>query len=196
MRKLVWYTDTMKQIVVTVTGLNGSGKSTVAEYLKKVHGFHHISFREYMSEILTKQNLPLDRKHMRELANKLRREHGAEYVLDRMLLEASAEPKVIIESIRTTDEVAHLKNKHAYLIAVTAPSEIRYERISQRGTSTDSISYEEFIDDEKKESEGIDGSVQNLPKVLALADYLIDNQELEKTHLHLDMIIHEIIGNN
>lgn len=182
----------MKKNIIAVTGLNGSGKSTIGTYLKETHGFMHFSFRDVLVEILRDRKMELNRENMRELANEIRREHGSSYLIEKMLVQAEDNQKIVIESIRTLDEVAYLKKIGAVVIGVSAPSLIRYERITERKTSTDKISYQEFLEAEKNESEGEDGSVQNLPRVLAEADYTIENVSLDDTKKSLDGILETI----
>lgn len=184
----------MSYIIIAVTGLNGSGKSTLATYLTQEKGFIHLNFRAFLVKRLKELNQAPSRENMRTLANELRQQHGAQYALDELLKEAhGASDHVVIESIRTVNEAAYLKEKGALIIATTAPAPIRYERVTTRKSETDAVSYEEFLEGEKRESESEDPDVQNLPKVVQMADYVVDNDDLESFKREIDTIVGEII---
>jgi len=184
----------MSHTIIAVTGLNGSGKSTLAQYLTEEKGFIHVSFRSFLVKHLTMRNQAPSRENMRTLANELRKEHGAGYAIDELLKEARGiDDNVVIESIRTVNEARYLKEKDALIIATIAPIETRYKRITQRQSETDSVSYQEFIDGEQKESESNNPDMQNLPKVVAMADYQVVNDTLETFKKDIDILLYEII---
>jgi dephospho-CoA kinase len=165
----------------------------LASYLRDERGFIHLSFRDFLIERLDELGLEFKRENMRMLANKLRKEHGADYVLEQMFKRADDLKKdVVIESIRTLNEVSYLKHKGAIILATTAPAEIRYERIYKRQSETDNISYQEFLEDEKKESQSSDPDIQNLPQVVAQADYVIQNVDLNSFKRDIDSFLEEI----
>ena len=183
----------MSKTIIAITGLNGSGKSTVASYLRDEKGFIHLSFRDFIIEKLDELGLEFKRENMRVLANQLRKEHGADYVLEQMLNRAKdLDRDVVIESIRTVNEVKFLKEQGAVLLATTAPAELRYERIYERKSETDNVSFEEFLEGEQRESESSDPDIQNLPKVVALADYVLTNNEIEIFKQSVDQLIEDI----
>lgn len=177
-------------IIIGITGLNGAGKSTAADYLCSHLGFIHLSFRSYLIEQLRVQGKPQDREHMRILANQLRKEHGPEYVLQEVLKEAqSLKKSVVVESIRTVREAQYLKEHGALLLAITAPRDIRYQRVVERKSETDNVTLEEFILLEEKESSSDSIHVQNLPKVVAMADIMIENIALDDMKQNLEKVI-------
>lgn len=184
----------MSHIIIAVTGLNGSGKSTLARYLTEEKGFIHVSFRKFLVERLNELNQAPSRENMRTLANDLRQRHGAQYVIDKLLQKAQgSNSHVVIESIRTVNEVRYLKEKGAIIIATTAPSKIRYERIKERKSETDMVSYDEFTEGEQKESESENPDVQNLPRVVKMADYVVVNNDLEVFKQEINVLIDGII---
>lgn len=180
-------------IIIGITGLNGAGKSTVAQYLCTQQGFNHLSFRSYLVGKLQEMNRPENREEMRILANALRLEHGPHYVLQEVMSEAQKSSlPVVVESIRTVHEAQYLKEKNAYLLAVTAPLKQRYQRILERKSETDKVSFVEFKEAEERESSSDDIHVQNLTKVVAMADIILENSELELTKQTLHNIIQNI----
>lgn len=183
-------------IIIGVTGLNGAGKSTLADRLKHIHGFAHLSFRDFLTQRLEQQDIDVNRENMRNLANELRKEHGSSYILEQLLNHASeSEQPVVIESIRTVGEAQYLKQHGALLIAVVAPHTVRYERITRRGSVTDKVGYEEFVAAEEKESISQDHEIQNLPQVVEMANYVLTNEDLNDFEQSIDALVMEIQKN-
>ncbi|MFO8066766.1 MAG: hypothetical protein R6U11_04205 [Bacteroidales bacterium] len=82
----------------------------------------------------------------------------------------------IIESIRTPGEIELLRKKpDFYLLAVDADPKVRYERIVLRNSETDNISFETFLENEKREMQSNDPNKQNLSACIKQADYVINN---------------------
>ena len=61
------------------------------------------------------------------------------------------------------------------MIAVDADIAIRYQRIVQRGSETDQITFEEFTANEAREMNSNDPTKQNLRKCIEMADIRIEN---------------------
>jgi dephospho-CoA kinase len=166
-----------EQVIIGITGTNGAGKGTVVEYLMEKLGFQHYSARGYLNKILTEQGKELSRSNMSVLANSLRAANHPSYLAEQLLVEAQkAGGRAIIESIRTPAE-AHLlrKNPLFKLLAVDADTKLRYERAVLRGSSTDKISYDQFVAEEKAEMSSTDPNMQNISKCFELADATLHN---------------------
>jgi dephospho-CoA kinase len=183
----------MSNLIIGITGTLGAGKGTVADYLKE-KGFGYHSVREFLIEEIQKLGLPVNRDSMVEVANALRRRHGASYILDTLYARALNDGKdAVIESIRTVGEVDELKKKGMLLLAVDADPHLRYSRIQFRKTETDHISFETFMEHELRESEGDDPSRQNLRHTVKRADYTIRNDgAIEDLQMQVDAILDTI----
>jgi len=163
--------------IIGITGTIGAGKGAAVEYLKQ-HGFVHYSARAYIEKEVLLRKLPVNRGTLVEVANDLREKFGSDYVISSLYKEAleAREEKIVIESIRTTDEVATLRtNSNFFLIGIDANVNIRYERIKNRKSLTDNISFEKFIADEKREMYSKTSSEQNIAAVMKMADVVIVN---------------------
>jgi len=150
-------------IIIGITGTFGSGKGEMANYLIE-KGFSHFSFRDFLVEEIKRRGLPVDRDSMRNTANALREEHGGDYIAQVLWDRAFAAGKsAVLESIRAPIEVDYLaKQPNTFLFSVNAPIELRYERIVNRGTSTDSVTLEQFKIQEDAEMNDPDPCKQNL----------------------------------
>jgi dephospho-CoA kinase len=180
-------------IIVGITGTLGAGKGAVVDYLKEQRGFKHFSVRDFIVEEIKRRKLPVNRDNMVKVANELRAQNSPSYIVDELYKEAKETGKnSIIESIRTYGEIESLRKKGNFiLIAVDADRRTRYERIRMRGSETDRISFEKFMEDEAKEMNASDPNKQNLKRCIEEADYLITN---DKSFKDLYVQINEILN--
>jgi dephospho-CoA kinase len=181
--------------IIGITGTIGAGKGTVVDYLK-LKGFQHYSARSLLLAELTKRGLENDRNAMRPLANELRQIHGPAYIAETLFQEAEiAGGDAIIESLRTIGEIEALKKLSSsfVLLAVDAHPKTRHERVLKRGSETDKVSFEEFIEQELLESEGKDAWAQNLPACIEQAHVIITNDgALEDLHKAIDEALEKL----
>lgn len=183
----------MNHIIVGITGTLGAGKGTVAEYLVS-KGFVSFSVRAFLIEEIEKRGLPVNRDSMVTVANELRSAHGASYILDTLFERAlNSQKDAVIESVRTVGEVQSLRRKGMYLLAVDADPKVRYGRVQLRKSVTDDVSFEKFVSDEARESEGDDPSKQNLKHAVALSDFTLNNDgTLDALHAQVDHVLEKI----
>ena len=165
--------------IIGITGTIGSGKGTIVDYLVKNYGFQHYSVRHYLIREAQKQNLPLNRDTYVKLANSLREKHSPSFIIDELYKEAlNNGGDAIIESIRTSGEIASLRTKDNFTLwAVDAEPKIRYERIVVRRSETDHISFDTFLANEQREMNAEDPTKQNLAECIRQADVVFENND-------------------
>ena len=99
-------------MILGITGLNCSGKDTVAEFLMK-RGFKHFSLSDVIRDDLRKDNIELTRENIRLRGNKLRKEQGsgilAQQTVQKFKLGQELKEKYVVTSIRNPQEVRVLK---------------------------------------------------------------------------------------
>jgi len=122
---------------VCIAGMPGSGKSIVSDFFVK-KGYRFVRFGQITLDIIKKKKLPLNEKTERKIREDLRNKYGMaayailNYPKFKKLLSLG---NVIADGLYSWSEYKFLKQKFAaqmIVIAVYAPPQLRYERISKR----------------------------------------------------------------
>ena len=183
-------------IIIGITGTLGAGKGTIVDCLVNKNAFVHYSVRDYLIKEIEKRNLAVNRDTMTSVANDLRAKNSPSFVTDQLYKQAKISGKnCIIESIRTPGEIISLKEKGSfYLFAVDADPKLRYERIKLRNSETDHISFDVFMENEKREYTSTDANKQNLKKCIEMADFVFQNNgTIEKLYFEVEGVLKEVV---
>jgi dephospho-CoA kinase len=166
---------------IAVCGLNGSGKGVVAEIVKKNYPeVVYISARELIYKAAEKAGVKISDRDDLNRFNEDRAKEGRllyDDILD--FYEPLTKELYLFESLRRVAELKKLKEKFGddfIVIAVEANEELRYKRISERGSETDKVTLEKFREQERKENESQDDFVMNIGRCMELADFKIKNE--------------------
>ncbi len=171
-------------ILIALTGLPGSGKSKVSEYLKSVKNHPVIHFGDVIRKRIKERNLSDTEENHREIRNLLRKEDGmaalAKQNLDTLKKAFESSHVVVIDDMRSYEEYEYLKDAlprtKIHIVALWAPKHVRYDRINTRSGSR------------------VGGPIRDLHELteanmgttIAQADYLIEN------HGSLEDLEHEV----
>ena len=178
--------------IIGITGTLGAGKGTIVDYLIQHYGFKHYSVRGYLIEEAKRRGMELNRDTYVVVANDLRAKHGPSYITDQLYLQAAENgDNAVIESVRTPGEVESLrKHEHFLLFGVDADPEIRYERVVNRASETDQISFDTFIENEQREMSSTDPNHQNIGKCMQMADYVfMNNGDFQDLYSQVEQVL-------
>ena len=165
----------MAQQFIGIVGRNGSGKSSVCEYLE-TKGFTVISLSDVVRRHAADQQLSDDRDSLTTLANQLKSEHGLAYFAEAAMAQAASLSHVAFDSIRHPKEISLLKQAGVVLIGIKADLKDCYDRIKARGKGTDFVTFEEFKAQDEYEMSG-QSKGQQIAACLALCDRCIENNQ-------------------
>ena len=100
---------------------------------------------------------------------------------------------VIIKSIRALAEAQTLKSAGGVLLAVDADQKIRYERIQQRRSESDQVSFDEFQKHEQLEMDDPDPHGMQKAKIIEMADYVLqNNKSFEDLYAQVDRALEKV----
>ncbi len=178
-------------MIIGITGTLGAGKGTLVEFLVKDYGFKHFSVRDFLIEEINRRGMPVTRDSMVIVGNDLRQNFGPDFIVQSLYSKAQATGgNAIIESIRAVKEAETIKALGGVIFAVDAEPKLRFDRIIKRGTVTDNITFEKFIEDEAKEMTSVDDTKQNIRGVMNMADYtFINDGDIEAFQDHVRKVL-------
>ena len=171
--------EILKRLIICLTGMPGSGKSTVANLLKEKN-FHVIIMGDIIREKALEKKLELNDENLGKLMKNLRSEYGngivAKLILHKIKKLDDDINFVVIDGIRSYEEFNILKDlDFVKLLAIHASSNTRYNHIKLRDRSDSPSSYEKFLQRDKRELE------IGISEAIALSDEVISNNALTIT---------------
>lgn len=184
-------------LIIGLTGLAASGKSTVAKHLQK-KGFELLTFSDILKKEAEKRNLLAGRGDeeqkaiLSKLGIELRDLSGNRGVLADFLvktIESKGFQRVVVDGFRSIEEVDRFKDNFGsfYLIFVDAKPEIRFKR---KALIDKKVEEKAFFARDKENIEK-----QGVGEVIRAANFRIDNNvTLDNLYAQIDIILRKIIG--
>ena len=181
-------------MIIGITGMLGAGKGTIVDYIES-KGFKHYSASGFITEEIERRGMPVNRESMNVVANDIRATHGSAYIIESLLKRAEAEGgNVVIEALHSMGEADMMRAHGAIIVGIDADLRTRYDRIVQRKSVKDNVTFEQFEAIDTKESASDDPTKQNLRKVMSTADYVIHNDgTIEELRQQVDTILAQIL---
>lgn len=186
------------KIILGLTGPNAAGKGEICKYLSK-KGFYTTSLSDILRKIAQEKKISPTRINLVNLGNELRKKYGggilAQWTIKEILKRKYEFDKVVVDSIRNTNEIKEFKKKfknNFFLLYVTAPKKLRFEFMQLRNREGDPKTYKEFLKIEKKEKSN-KSIQQQIHKCKELKDfYLNNNSTLDDLYKKIDRILEQI----
>lgn len=180
--------------IIGITGSFGAGKGAVVDYLVQKKGFKHFAARAFITDEILRRGQSVDRDSMASVANDLRAEHGATYIIESLFKEAIISGgDSVIESIREIAGVHFIQEQGGIVLGVDAEPAVRFNRAIKRGSETDHVTFEKWVDQEQKESNPDDPTKQDIFGALKASDVIIENNgTLEELYVKIDQFLASI----
>jgi dephospho-CoA kinase len=158
--------------LIGLTGTNGAGKGEAAAFFM-ARGYAYFSLSDILREELQARGQAVTRDNLIRTGNELRENDGPDILARRTMAKVGG--PAVIDSIRNTHEVAFLRRLEGFvLLAIDAPIELRFARVSARGRDESAADLEAFRKKEEQERTG-GTTAQQLEACMAAADRLILN---------------------
>ena len=183
----------MKKIIIGLVGETGSGKDTVAKYLKEKQGATLMRFKDPMEETLSIFFEKPSKEDYQWFFNSLHERFGEDILCKglKKKIDASEAELIVVNGLRMPCDYDFIKSySDAFTLYVTADQKIRWQRVSVRGEkSDDDISFEKFQELDSHDTE------IHIPEIGAKADYTIKNeQDLEYLLEETDKFLAKVRG--
>lgn len=165
-----------RETIVGLVGHLASGKDCAADILVQDYGFSHMSASNVLRRFLP-DDQPESRELLTNVGNEIRDVKGPHFFAEQALHELNGSDKKVISGLYAPSETEYLRNQGAVIVAVTAPPDIRYERLRERGRISDNLTYEEFLAAQHKESRAASSNTQGVQYLVETAELRIENND-------------------
>jgi dephospho-CoA kinase len=188
--------------MICLVGMPGSGKSEVAEYLRKKNDLGYVRFGQVVLDEIIKEGGKTTEQRERKIREALRKKHGmaAIALLNMDKFDREFEKGDFIgDAIYSWEEYLLLKEKYKnnlVLIGIYASPKVRYERLSgrsQRHGKDNELRYRSFSNEESVARDYAE--IDNLHKAgpIVMADYMIINEgSVDELNKKVDEVFEKI----
>jgi Dephospho-CoA kinase len=124
----------LTKLIVCLTGMPGSGKSTIADGLK-LKGYDIINMGNAVREEAKKRNLESTRSNLGKLMLELREKNGPGAIAElvKPQIESSTANVMLIDGVRSTDEIEVLRTFGIVkLLAIHASTNVRFNFLQKK----------------------------------------------------------------
>jgi uridine kinase len=162
------------KIVLGISGRNGSGKDTVADYLVSKHQAEKLVFSDLLTEALSFFITKIGRSDHAWLSTFLREKYGEGIlgVAMKRRIKRSTADLVVVSGLRDFGELSMIRSfSSGYLVFVETDQKVRWERLKKRNKKADdTVSFLKF--QRQKEKLPSEAWISGLKEK---ADFIINN---------------------
>ena len=158
--------------MIAILGMPGAGKGVASEAAKRL-GLEVLVLGDVIREETERRGLQPTPENVGSVMLQVRSEEGPAVVAKRLMpkIEASASETLIVEGIRSEEEVRELRLKcDVVTVGIHASPKTRFKRLLARGRSDDPKTWDTFYERDSRELN------VGLCRVIALADILLLNE--------------------
>lgn len=182
--------------ILQITGEPGAGKTDVCAHLAEEYNFSVVRVSDIIRSFARSKDLVLGpRSDYLDVHKQMKDEQGTDIVARTILGEPAS--RLCVDGIRVMSDVERLRKAPGAIskvVALHCPAEIRFERTLQRKSGLDRLSFEEFLEDDRRDAYNPDPERQNTQAVMDAADYHIDaSQPQELVFQAIDEIVVPIL---
>ncbi len=192
-----------EKMIIGVVGKIAAGKTTVAKFFEE-KGFCRVSCSEPLIDLLTHNvsdyswipELPEKaeptRDRLIELGKYLKEKYGGDVLIKLAIDKKRGCKNVVIDGVRSKEEIEAIKRLGGKVIYVEAKPEIRFERLMKRRAEKDRgiKSFADF-----REMDDAEERLYHTSRLKNLADYVIVNEgTLEELRRKVEEISENIAG--
>ena len=174
----------MAKLIVCLTGMPGSGKSTIVSALK-AKGIEVLNLGDGVRAEAKRRNLEPTGDNLGKLMLELRKKNGAGAIAELLTesIKNSQSNVIIVDGVRSITEVEVLRNVGSVkLLSIEATADTRYKFLSSRGRSDDPITREKFEERDNRElGVGIGESIAIADETIVNSDITLD-ELTERAH--------------
>ena len=167
----------MVKLIVCLTGMPGSGKSTIVSALK-AKGIEALNLGDGVRAEAKRRNLESTGDNLGKLMLELREKNGPGAIAELLTeqIKNSQSGVIIIDGVRSTAEIEVLKNVGTVkLLSIEASADTRYKFLGGRGRSDDPETREKFEERDKREiGVGIGKSMEIADETISNSDITLD----------------------
>lgn len=180
-------------LVIGLIGTPGSGKDTVASYIKHHYQAEEFRFSYLLVKALEIFGIDVSRENLAWLMNILKRKYGQDILtraMKKTIDELAHSKVVVINGLRLPPDIVFLRSfRHSRLIFIDAPARLRWKRVRARHEKTDDqVTFKDFLKLTSGENEH---HITNLAKK---ADFIIKNDESKaRLHHQIDQLMGKIL---
>jgi len=172
-----------RKLIIIISGEIACGKSSICEGLEKKYKFKTFSTREVLEDCYKKEfkvKTIEDRSVLQSYGEQKDKTTNGSWVLDELSSLLISENRVIIDSARIPEQIAAFRRSYAdsvYHIYLKCPTEIRFNRFSERGRKSDKFKNAKEAEEKFKlySKDKTESKVKDLEKISDLVVHTADS---------------------
>ena len=159
-------------MILAAVGKNASGKDYFLDIISKQFDIPVISFGDCARELADKEGLTHTRENLQYISHKYMSTYGQDFFPKMMVekIKKMGDADVLVSGIRPPTDAELFRKEFGdkfFLVAIVLENDRqRYDRMVARGSARDNITYEQFLEFDKREEELFQTS-----KTMDMADY-------------------------